>query len=307
VLAARPCEFRLDEAAIPAPRDGQVLARSLFFAPEPGAGETGAVMSGETVSEVVESHDPGLRPGDLVLCRAGCQEFAVAAAGAVEKLDRDLAPVTTALGVLGTPGMTAYIGMLETGRPQPGETVVVRADAAGAAAGQIAGLRGARAVGVANGPTNCSLARDELGFDTCVDQQAPGFLRSLAAACPKGIDVYFESTGGALLPVLMPLLNPLARVPVCGPIGEGDDPDELFDRAPLLMVRILVRRLTVRGFRASDFASRRGEFLREMGRWVREGQVRYREDIMDGLEHAATAFQSLLKGDTTGSVLVRLD
>jgi NADPH-dependent curcumin reductase CurA len=223
----------------------------------------------------------------------------------LRKLDPAGAPVSTALGVLGMPGMTAYVGLLEIGRPQPGETVVVAAasGAVGSVVGQIAKIRGCRAVGIAGGAEKCRFVAGELGFDACVDHRAPDFARQLEAACPKGIDVYFENVGGRVQQTVWPLLNEFARVPVCGLIAQYNattatpGPD---------MVSVLRKRLLLRGFIVSDFAARQADFLREAGEWVRTGRLKYREDIVDGLEQAPAAFLGLLEGRNFGKLLVRI-
>jgi NADPH-dependent curcumin reductase CurA len=222
----------------------------------------------------------------------------------LRKLDPAAAPVSTALGVLGMPGMTAYVGLLEIGQPKPGETVVVAAasGAVGSVVGQIAKIRGCRAVGIAGGAEKCRFVAGELGFDACVDHRAPDFASRLEAACPKGIDVYFENVGGVVQQTVWPLLNDFARVPVCGLIAQynattaAPGPD---------MVSVLRKRLLLRGFIVSDFAARQADFLRDAGEWLRTGRLKYREDIVDGLEKAPAAFLGLLQGRNFGKMLVR--
>ena len=329
VLAARPhgepreSDFRLEEAEIPAPGDGEVLLRILYLSLDPymrgrmNAGpsyaapvELNAVMEGATVSEVLASKAPSLAPGDVVLSYTGWQEYAAAPAHMVRKLDPSAAPVTTALGVLGMPGMTAYTGLLNIGRPKPGETVVVAAaaGAVGSAVGQIARIKGCRAVGIAGGPEKCGYVRNELEFEDCIDHRSPTFARELKAACPCGIDIYFENVGGAVLRAVVPLLNNFARVPLCGLVAQYNlsalPPGP--DWTPVLMTAALTKRLTIRGFIVSDFEAQRGEFYREASAWFREGRIKYREDVVDGLENAVAAFQGLLLGRNFGKLLVRL-
>lgn len=329
VLAARPNgepkdeDFRLEEGDIPSPSEGQVLLRTLYLSLDPymrgrmNAGpsyappvEIGEVMEGGTVSEVVESKSPELQRGDVVLSYTGWQEYALAGAKDLEKIGPSLAPVSTRLGVLGMPGMTAYTGLLNIGQPKAGETVVVAAagGAVGSVVGQIAKIKGCRAVGVAGGKKKCDFVVSELGFDSCVDHHSDSFLEELKAACPKGIDVYFENVGGRVLSAVVPLMNPFGRVPVCGLIASYNatqlPPGP--NRVPIVMVAILTRRLTFRGFIVSDFAGQKAEFARDMVQWLREGKVKYREDVVEGLENAVTAFKGLFRGHNFGKLLVRV-
>ncbi len=329
VLASRPkgepedSNFRMEETDIPAPGEGEVLLRTLYLSLDPymrgrmNAGpsyaapvEVGQVMEGGTVCEVVESKSPLLRPGDIVLAYTGWQEYAAVPAKGIRKLDPAAAPVSTALGVLGMPGMTAYTGLLNIGQPKAGETVVVAAaaGAVGQVVGQIAKIKGCRAVGIAGGAEKCAYVRGELGFDACVDHRSPDFRRELKSACPDGIDVYFENVGGAVLEAVLPLLNMFARVPVCGLIAQYNAPTlpEGPNQVPLLMGTILIRRLTLRGFIVTDYASQAADFQRDVGGWVREGRIKYREDVVDGLENAVSAFQGLLRGRNFGKLLVKV-
>jgi NADPH-dependent curcumin reductase CurA len=267
-------------------------------------------MEGGAVSEVIESRAAELRPGDLVVGYTGWQEYSVAAGKALRKIDPALAPISTALGVLGMPGLTAYTGLLNIGHPKPGETVVVSAaaGAVGSAVGQIAKIMGCRAVGVAGGKAKCDYVVNDLGFDACVDHRVEEFAADLKAACPKGIDVYFENVGGRVLEAVVPLMNPFGRVPVCGLIAHYNDtgPPSGPDRVPLLMRAILVRRLTFRGFIVWDFREQQPEFERKMAQWLRESRVKYREDIVNGLENAVHAFKRLFTGQNFGKLLVRV-
>lgn len=329
VLAARPkgeptdSDFRLEEADAPAPAEGQVLLRTLYLSLDPymrgrmnatrsyaAPVEIGEVMEGGTVSEVVESKAPTFRVGDVVLAHTGWQEYAVATAAALRKLDPSIAPVSTALGVLGMPGMTAYTGLLNVGQPKEGETVVVSAaaGAVGSIAGQIARIKGCRAVGIAGGKQKCDFVRDELGFDACIDYRGDRFAEELKASCPNGVDVYFENVGGAVFETVLPLMNPFGRVPVCGLIAHYNSalPPRGPNRVPALMSAILTKRLTFRGFIVRDFASQEAEFLKTMSTWIREGRIKYREDVVDGIENAVHAFQGLFQGRNFGKLLVRM-
>lgn len=329
VLAARPHgepraeDFRLESVDLPAPADGQVLLRTIYLSLDPymrgrmNAGpsyaapvEIGEVMQGGTVSAVVESRAPDFVPGDFVLGYAGWQEYAVAAASSLQKLNPSHAPLSTALGVMGMPGLTAYTGLLNIGQPKPGETVVVAAasGAVGSVVGQIAKIKGCRAVGIAGGTRKCDFVVNELGFDACIDHHDAPLAQNLKAACPNGVDVYFENVGGRVLNAVLPLLNPFARVPVCGLISQynATELERGIDRVPMLMGAILVKRLTFRGFIVTDFAAQMDDFQRDMAAWLRAGKVKYREDVVEGLENAVTAFQGLLKGRNFGKLLVRL-
>jgi NADPH-dependent curcumin reductase CurA len=329
VLRSRPAgapaetDFRLETADLPEPEAGEVHLSTLWLSLDPymrgrmsdaksyaAPVPVGGVMPGGTVSRVVASRADGLAPGDIVLGQTGWQEQAVVPAKDLVKLDPGKAPVRTALGVLGMPGMTAYAGLVAIGRPKAGETVVVAAaaGAVGSVVGQVAKALGCRAVGVAGGPAKCAHVVETLGFDACVDHRDPGMAEALARACPDGIDVYFENVGGAVLEAVLPLLNPFARMPVCGTIAHYNDtaPPPGPNRVPELMRAVLTRRLTLRGFIVSDLAEMRGEFLERVGAWVREGRIRYVEDVAEGLDTAPRAFIGMLAGKNLGKQLVRV-
>jgi NADPH-dependent curcumin reductase CurA len=262
-------------------------------------------MVGGTVGEIVASRHPKFAAGDIVLGACGWQDYAISNGAGLRKLDPAAAPVSTALGVLGMPGMTAYAGLLEIGKPKPAETVVVAAasGAVGSVVGQIAKIKGCRAVGIAGGADKCRFVVETLGFDACVDHRAEGLREALAAACPAGIDIYFENVGGAVQQAVWPLLNDFARVPVCGLIAQYNlatpmpGPD---------MFTVLRKRLLMRGFIVWDFAARQADFLRDAAEWVRSGQLKYREDVVDGLENAPAAFLGLLQGKNFGKLVVRV-
>jgi NADPH-dependent curcumin reductase len=329
ILAARPqgepkeSDFLLVESPIPQPDAGQMLLRTLDLSLDPymrgrmNAGpsyapavEIGQVMGGETVSRVDASHLGQFQPGDIVVAYTGWEDYALSEGRGVRKLDPSFAPVTTALGVLGMPGMTAWVGLMNIGQPKPGETVVVAAasGAVGSVVGQLARIKGCRAVGIAGGEAKCRFVKDELGFDACVDHRSPDFAAALKAACPRGVDVYFENVGGPVFDAVLPLLNNFARVPVCGLIAHYNDTDlpEGKDRIPLLMRHVLVKRLTLRGFIVFDLANQQADFLAEVGPMVRDGRIKYREHIVDGLENAPRALIGLLRGENFGKVIVRV-
>ncbi len=319
----RPENFRLDTAPVPQPADGEVLIRTKWLSLDPymrgrmsaaksyaKSVEVGDVIEGGTVGEIVSSRNDAFCEGDIVLSHSGWQDYAVSNGQGLRRLDPSLAPVQTALGILGMPGMTAYTGLLNIGKPKAGETVVVAAATGpvGSAVGQIAKIKGARAVGIAGGPDKCRLLVEEFGFDAAIDHRAPDMPEQLAKACPGGIDVYFENVGGKVWDAVFPLLNEFARVPVCGIVSHYNDTELPAgpDRTPQLMGAVLRRRLTLRGFIVWDFASQAGEFAREMTGWLKDGRVRYREDVVDGLENAPEAFIGLLKGRNTGKLLIRV-
>jgi hypothetical protein len=328
VLAERPGgratlgSFRLERVPIPPLRDGELLLRTLWlsldpymrgrmndtpsYAPPVAIGE---VMTGGTVARVERSLNSAYRPGELVVAHSGWQEFAVEDGSGLVKLPPDVLRPSYALGVLGMPGFTAYTGLLDIGKPRPGETVVVSAatGAVGSVVGQIAKIRGCRVVGIAGSPEKCDWAVGELGFDACVNHRSADFSRALADACPKGIDVYFENVGGKVFRSIVPLLNPFARIPVCGLISAYSEPQQSGDAefVSALMRAVLVKRLTLRGFIFSDdYQGRLNEFLTALGGWLREGRIKYREDVVRGLENAPDAFLGLLEGRNFGKLVV---
>ncbi len=329
-LARRPVgepqdsDFEIAEAELPELEDGQVLLRVIHLSLDPymrgrmsdaksyaepvGIGE---VMVGETVCEVIDSRDESRAVGDIVTAYVGWQTHAVAPAAMTRKLVDPVAGLSTYLGVLGMPGFTAYAGLLQIGRPQPGETVVVAAATGpvGSAVGQIAKIHGARAVGVAGGPQKCRALIEEFGFDAAIDHRAPDFAEQLAAAVPDGIDVYFENVGGHVADAVYPLLNKFARVPVCGLIANynATGPAEGPDRVPEFLRRVLTMSLTVRGFIQDEFVrAHYKDFLRDMSGWVADGSVHYREDFVDGIENAPAAFRGLLRGTNFGKLIVNV-
>jgi NADPH-dependent curcumin reductase CurA len=328
VLASRPVgepkpsDFRIEDHALPTPGEGQVLLRTIWLSLDPymrgrmndgpsyvAPVPIGGVMEGGTVCEVIASNNPGFAKGDIVLSRAGWQTHALSDGKGLARIDPKLAPISTAVGVLGMPGMTAYAGLLEIGKPQAGETVVVAAasGAVGSAVGQIAKIKGARAVGIAGGKDKCDYVKNELGFDDCLDHRDPNLAAKLKEACPNGIDVYFENVGGAVFEAVFPLLNTFARVPVCGLIAHYNDTQASAPKwASSMMRSTLTKRLTIRGFIVSDFVGHQADFLRDMSQWVREGKVKYREFITEGLDSAPGALIGLLQGANFGKQLVRV-
>src|ERR1700757_3887291 len=328
LLARRPArepsesDFTFSEGTLEDPQSGQMLLRTLWLSLDPymrgrmsdrksyaspvGIGD---VMVGGTVSEVVASNREGFIPGDIVEGRTGWQEYALSDGAGMQKVDPSLAPISAALGVLGMPGRTAYFGLLSVGEPKPDETVVVSAaaGAVGAIVGQLAKIKGCRVVGIAGAPEKCAYVVNELGFDECVSHREPDLAERLEKACPKGIDVYFENVGGKVFEAVLPVLNDFARIPVCGLIAHYNDTELPAgpNQVPLLMRAILTHRLTVRGFIRGDFLDQQASFFEDMSRWIREKRIKYREDIVEGLENAPRAFLKLFRGENFGKLLVR--
>jgi NADPH-dependent curcumin reductase CurA len=330
VLASRPKglptreSFRLEEVPIPDLPRGGLLLRVLYLSLDPymrgrmddrksyakpvGVGD---VMTGESVCEVIASDQAGYDAGDIVLAQTGWRTHAASAGAALRKLDSAVAPITTGLGVLGMPGFTAYAGLNVIGNPKPGETVVVAAASGpvGSLVGQLAKMAGARAVGIAGGAEKCRSVVEEFRFDAAVDHRVSDFAEQLQAACPNGIDVYFENVGGAIWQAVLPLLNTFARVPVCGLIaqynatGPAGGPNLL----PATMREVLTKSLTLRGYINYEFAAGHyAAFLRTVAAGITDGRIRYREDITDGIENAPAAFIGMLEGRNFGKALVRV-
>jgi NADPH-dependent curcumin reductase len=329
VLAKRPAgeptpsDFRLEEAPIPALKDGEILMQTVFLSLDPymrarmsegpsyaAATELGEVMVGGTVSRVVASKNPKFKEGDLVSSYSGWQEYQVSNGMGIFKLDPRMPRPSYALGVLGMPGLTAYVGTLDIGEPKPGETLVVAAatGAVGSVVGQIAKIKGLRAVGVAGGKEKCDYAVKELGFDACIDHRDASMPALLKEACPKGIDVYFENVGGAVWDAVVPLLNTHARIPLCGLIAQYNATGlpQGPDRSSQLLGLFLVRQIKVQGFIISSYFNRQAAFIDDMSQWMQAGRIKYREDITRGLENAPQAFMGLFKGSNFGKLLVQV-
>ena len=263
-------------------------------------------MGGGVVGQVVASKTPVFAEGDIVQGNFGWQEYAVSDGTDVRTVDASLAPISTAVGVLGMPGMTAYFGLLEVGQPVAGETVVVSAasGAVGSVVGQVARIKGCRAVGIAGGAEKCAYLTDVLGFDAALDYKATPDLRAaLADACPDGIDVYFDNVGGATLDAVLSLINLHARIAICGMISEYNlTAPEL---APRPTRALLVNRARMQGLLVHDWADRRAEGIAQMAAWIKEGKLRYKEDVVEGIENMPAAFLRLLRGENFGKQLVK--
>lgn len=327
LLAAHPKglptlqDFQLDTQPVPTPAEGQVLLRTLHlsldpymrnlmdevgpgYAPPVALGET---MVGGTVSRIVASRNSRFNENQIVLANAGWQDYALSDGSDLQPLD-DMAQPSLALGGMGMPGFTAYVGLLDIGQPRPGDTVVVAAatGAVGAVVGQLARLKGARVVGIAGGADKCRYAVEALGFDACLDRREGRLQERLAAACPDGIDVYFENVGGDVLDAVLPLFNLGARMPVCGFIAHYNQPSSSQqDLRPQLLASVLQKRVRMQGFIILDhYADRFEQFRRDMGQWLGAGRIKLREDRADGLEQAPAAFIGLLEGRNFGKLIV---
>lgn len=316
--------FRMVEGPLPEPKEGQVLLRTLYLSLDPymrgrmSDAESyaepvaiGEVMTGGAVLRVAASKHPDFAEGDLVLGSTGWQNYAISDGMGLSTLNRDMKHPSLALGVLGMPGFTAYMGLLDIGQPKAGETVVVAAASGpvGSAVGQITKIKGCRAVGVAGGPEKCRYVVDELGFDACIDHHQDDFAEQLAGACPDGIDVYFESVGGKVFDAVLPLLNKRARIPVCGLVANYNatklPPGP--DRLGVLAGTVLTKRIKMQGFIIFlDYGERYGEFFKPMSSWVKDGKVKFREDVVDGLDNAPQAFIGMLEGKNFGKLVVRV-
>ncbi|NVC94681.1 NADP-dependent oxidoreductase [Vibrio natriegens] len=331
VLASRPHgaptteNFRLEEVVKPVPKDGEMLLRAVYLSLDPymrgrmsdaesyaAPVEIDDVMVAGTVSQVEISNHPDYEVGEWVLAYTGWQDYAISTGEMVIKLGKNPQNPSYALGVAGMPGFTAYMGLLDIGQPKPGETIVVASATGpvGSTVGQIAKLKGCRVVGIAGGKEKCRYAKEELGFDECIDHKADDFAQQLKNACDNGIDVYFENVGGKVFDAVLPLLNTNARIPVCGLISQYNATElpQGTDHLPLLMVNILTKRIKVQGFIIfDDYGHRYDEFAQDMNQWLAEGKIQYREQLVQGLENAPDAFIGLLEGKNFGKVVVQVN
>jgi NADPH-dependent curcumin reductase len=322
VLASRPegwvtpQNFELQKTAMPRPGDGEVLVKNLWLSLDPymrgrmsdarsyvKGVDLGEVMVGQTAGEVVESNNPGLKPGDKVLTQLGWQLYG--ATKEALKVDASRVPLSYYLGVLGMPGMTAYFGLKEIGQPKAGETVAVSAasGAVGSVVGQLAKLWGCRAVGIAGGREKCDYVRNELGYDACVDYKAGRVREDLKEACPKGIDVYFDNVGGEILDLALARMNLFGRVVVCGTISDYNATEPYRVRN---LRAVLVNRLKVQGMIVFDWKERYGEALKALAGYLAAGKLKTRESVVEGLANAPQGLIALLKGGNFGKQLVKL-
>ena len=311
-------DFEIVDAPIPDPADGEALVRGIYLSLDPYMRgrmsaarsyarpvDVGTVMEGRVVGQIERSRDQGFRAGDYVLGSYGWQLYSAVPANGLVKLEPNEAPLSTALGVLGMPGLTAYVGLSDIGRPQRGETVVVSAasGAVGAVVGQLAKRAGARAVGIAGGADKCRYVEGELGFDACIDHRSIDLGAALDRVCPDGIDVYWENVGGAVQQAVFPRLNDFGRMVMCGMVSEYNAVEPR--PGPNLMAAVR-KRLKIQGFIVSDGWQRFGEYRAMAAPLIRSGELKYREDIVDGLDRAPEAFIGLLAGRNFGKLLVKL-
>ena len=313
-----PEHFRLVEAAVPEPKDGEVLVRVRYISLDAAnrawmhgatyraAVEANTVMAGGSVAEVVSAKAPGLAPGDLVFSDTGWQDYAVLPAKHVTKVPR-VEPMTHLLSVFGIAGLTAYFGLLDVGRPRAGETVVVSAAAGsvGSFVGQIAKIKGCRTVGIAGGAEKCQWLIKHLGFDAAVDYKHGGVFKALREAAPKGVDVYFDNVGGDILEACLPQMNVRGRIACCGAISQYDGaPSATGPRGvPGLIV---VKRLLMQGFIVTDYFGERERAFADLGAWLKEGRLKVEEDVIDGLENTPAALIGLLAGENRGKRMVKV-
>ena len=310
--------FELASGVVPVAADGDVVRRTIYFSLDPymrgrmsdGASyaqpvKIGEVMCAHTVSEVVESKHPGFSKGDFVTGYDGWQGYGVSNGKELRKLDPKAVPISTAIGVLGMPGMTAFVGLMDIGKPKAGETVVVSAasGAVGAVVGQLAKIKGCRAIGIAGSPDKCKYVVEELGFDACINYKTDDLVPALKAACPNGVDIYFENVGGAVFAAVLRVINKGARIPLCGIISEYNATGN--PSGPNLRP-LLVNRATITGFIVSDHNDRAPAFIQEVAPLVVSGRIKFREDIVDGIANAPEAFIGLLQGKNFGKLMVRV-
>lgn len=326
LLRARPdgmpreSDFELVESPVPEPGDGKMVIRAHYLSLDPymrgrmreGRSyappmELGEVVIGGVVGEVVASRHPGYAVGDIVEGRTGWQEYGVTDGTGMRKVDPALGPISTALGLLGMTGLTAYFGLLDVGRPKPGDTVLVTAasGAVGSIVGQIAKLKECRVVGVAGGSLKVDYIRDELGFDAAIDYKSGGDLdAAIGAACPDGIDVYFDNVGGAISDVVLDHLARGARVAICGTISQTSLTEP--ELGPRVQGKLMAAWASMQAFNVFQYLDRHEEARAELARWLADGRVKYREDVVEGLANAPAAFIGMLTGKNFGKLLVQL-
>ena len=325
VLAERPAaypepkHFRVEEVPIPQPSEGEALVETVWLSLDPymrgrmreGPSyatpvQIGGVMTGGVVGRVVESRTPELSVGDIVDGSLGWQEYAVSRPGALRKVDPDLAPISTAVGVLGMPGMTAYFGFLDVCEPEVGDTVVVSAasGAVGQVVGQIGKIMGCRVVGTAGTDEKVDFIVNELGFDAGINYKTEDVDSALAAACPDGIDAYFDNVGGFVTDAVMQQTNVHARIAICGQISQYNLPEP--ELAPRSLGLLVQKQAKVEGFLVFNFAHRHEHARQRMAEWIRTGQLKYKEDVVDGLENAPDAFIGMMTGENFGKLIVRV-
>src|ERR1700730_15445768 len=326
LLASRPAgmptldNFSIVDAEVPEPKDGEGLLQTRFLSVDPYMRgrmrdqrsyvppfALNEVIVGGVVAEVIESRAPAFQPGDIVTGMLGWRLYSVARAGEIRKVDPNIAPVTTALGILGIPGLTAYFGLLDIGKPRAGETVVVSgaAGAVGSLAGQIAKIKGCRVVGITGSDEKVAWLRDELGFDAAFNYKTTtDYVAKLRELCPNGVDVYFDNVGGATTDAVFRRINTAARIVVSGQIAQYNA--EKPETGPRLLAHLVVKQARAEGFLVFQFASRYSEGLKQIAEWLKAGKLKYREQFVDGIENTPRAFIGMLRGENTGKQLVRV-
>ena len=325
LLASRPAgwptldNFRLEETPIPEPGPGQMRVRALWLSVDPYLRglmrdvksylppvPVGGVMEGSMVARVESSHVPGFKPGDIVESLLGWQDFAVTNGRGVRIVDPALAPVSTALGVLGMPGLTAYFGVVDICQARPGDTLFISgaAGAVGSVAGQIAKLMGCRVVGSAGSDDKVAWLTETLGFDAAFNYKTEDPAKALTRLCPEGINAYFDNVGGTVSDAVFSRLAEEARVAVCGQISQYNL--ERPEPGPRLFGQLIAKRARVEGFLVTQFASRYREGLERLARWVRQGRIQYRETVVEGLENTPKAFLDMMRGENTGKQVVHV-
>jgi NADPH:quinone reductase len=313
-------DFQLIDAPMPKPGAGEALVRALYLSVDPyvrgriagftgyaNAVEPGSVIVGEVAGHVMESNDPRLAKGDYVEGQLGWQEYAVGSAKTLRKIDPKIAPVSTALYVLGMPGLAAYFGLLDICRPQPGETVVISgaAGAVGSLVGQIAKIKRCRVIGIAGTDEKIHFLTGEMGFDAAFNYKTePDYDAKLRELAPNGIDVYFDNVGGPITDAAVYRLNQRARVAVCGQISQYNS--EQPEMGPRWLGQLVIKQAKIEGFLVRQFADRYDEAYRQLGNWLRDGKIRYRESVIEGIENAPKAFIGMLEGRNIGKQLVKI-
>ena len=326
-LAARPvgfpkeADFKLVETPIPTPNDGEILVKILYLSVDPYMRgrmndaksyaqpvAIGEVMVGGAVGKIIESNHPNFQAGEFVSGNFGWQSYAISDGAGVSKIDASLAPISTSVGVLGMPGMTAYFGLLAICNPQPGETVVVSgaAGAVGSLVGQIAKIKGCRVIGIAGSDEKVDWLVNELGFDAAFNYKTEtNYISKLRELCPNGIDAYFDNVGGPITDAVLLNLNTKARISICGQISQYNL--EKPEMGPRLLGMLLMKQARAEGFLVFQFADRYAEGMQQMAEWIKQGKIKYREEFAEGIENTPKAFIEMLNGKNTGKQLVKID
>ncbi|MFC7441994.1 NADP-dependent oxidoreductase [Laceyella putida] len=313
-------DFKWEDIPVPQPADGEVLIKTLYLSVDPYMRgrmsdrksyvppyELNQPITGGVVGEVIESKATGLSQGDIVVGMLDWKKFQTASAKQVKKIDPTVAPMTTALGILGMTGLTAYFGLLDIGQPKAGETVVISgaAGAVGMVVGQIAKIKGCRVVGIAGSEKKNEYLINQLGFDAAINYKTtPNLVKALKETCPNGVDVYFDNVGGEISDAVLSLLNPFARIPICGQISLYNL--ENANVGPRIQPLLLVNKALMKGFIVSDYAERFGEGYRQLAEWLQAGKLQYEENIVDGFENTIQAFLGLFTGENLGKQLVKV-